>query len=769
MDSLFEALFKYRPLLFERGELALSTPWPVGVILAAGAALAAVAILTYLRPRGDARLLDRGVMAGLRLLALAVVLLCLLQPTLVLRSTIPQRNFVAVLVDASQSMGIGDEAGEPRRSFVDRELSGTGAPLLASLSERFSVRLFGFGDEPSRIEDPASLGYRASVSRLAPGLDRVRQELEGVPLSGVVVVSDGGVPAGDGLDQALLRLRGSGVPVYTVGVGTERVRPDVQVSRVEMPRRILRGSAVSVDVVLGHAGLEGRTVPLRVEEEGVLVEERTVTLPAEGEPAVVRLHLRAEGAGDRLFRFSVPDQAGEPVTRNNAREVLASVEERTEKILFVEGRPRFEVKFLRRAVADDELLQVVLLQRTADDKFLRLDVDDADELAGGFPRTREELFRYRALILGSVEASFFTADQLRMIGDFVARRGGTLLALGGPDSFAEGSYGGTPVADALPVRLDETRPMGGGSFLTELEIAPTPAGREHAALQLEDGEVDGGTGGDTDGGVWAGLPPLTSVNPIREIKPGASALLVGRGRGLDGELVVLASQRYGRGRALALAVQDTWIWQMHADIGVDDLTHERFWRQLLRWTVAGVPERVTLRPLPTPVEPGRAVELVAEVSDSAFLRVNDARVRAVATGPGGEAREIPLTWDGEEDGIYRGSYVPGEAGVHRVVVEADGDGGGLGSDALALHAGASPREYFDAGMDAGLLRRVAEETGGRFYTPATASRLAEDLTYTGGGITVTEERDLWDMPALFLLLILLVGAEWGFRRARGLA
>jgi len=767
MDSLFEALFKYRPLLFERGELALSTPWPVGVILAAGAALAAVAILTYLRPRGDARPLDRGVMAGLRLLALGVVLLCLLQPTLVLRSTVPQRNFVAVLVDGSQSMEIEDEAGEPRRSFVDRELSGTGAPLLASLAERFSVRLFGFGDEPSRIEDPASLGYRASVSRLAPGLERVRQELEGVPLSGVVVVSDGGVPGGDRLDQALLRLRGSGVPVYTVGVGTERVRPDVQVSRVEMPRRILRGSAVSVDVVLGHAGLEGRVVPLRVEEEGVLVEERSVTLPAEGEPAVVRLHLRAEAPGDRLFRFSVPAQPGEPVARNNAREVLASVEERTEKILYLEGRPRFEVKFLRRAVADDELLQVVLLQRTADDKFLRLDVDDADELAGGFPRSRERLFRYRALILGSVEASFFTADQLRMIAEFVARRGGTLLALGGPDSFAEGSYGGTPVADALPVRLDETRPMGGASFLTELEVVPTPAGREHAALQLGDG--DAATGGEGVGDAWAGLPPLTTVNPIREIKPGASALLVGRGRGLDGELVVLASQRYGRGRTLALAVQDTWIWQMHAEIGVDDLTHERFWRQLLRWTVAGVPERVTLRPLPTPVEPGRAVELVAEVSDSAFLRVNDARVWAVVTGPDGEDREVPLTWDGEEDGIYRGSYVPGEEGVHRVAVEAEGDGGGLGSDALALHAGASPREYFDAGMNAGLLRRVAEETGGRFYTPATASRLAEDLTYTGAGITVTEERDLWDMPALFLLLILLVGAEWGFRRARGLA
>lgn len=765
MDSLFEALFKYRPLLFERGEIAFSTPWPAGLLLAAGAALAAAAILTYLRPRADARPLDRGVMAALRLLALAVVLLCLLQPTLVLRSTVPQRNFVGVLMDGSQSMEIRDADGESRRGFVDRELLGEDAPLLSSLSERFAVRHFRFGDEASRLSDPSSMNYDASTSRLAPGLDLVRQELDGVPLSGIVVVSDGGSPGDDELEEALLRLRGSGIPVYAVGVGSERIRPDVQVSRVEMPRRILRGSAVAVDVVLASAGLEGRTVPLTVEEEGVPVEERAVTLPGDGEPAVVRLQLRAEEPGPRLFRFSVPEQAGEPVVRNNVREVLVSVEERTEKILYVEGRPRFEAKFLRRAVAGDDLLQVVLLQRTAEDKFLRLDVDDPGELAAGFPRSREELFRYRALVLGSVEAGFFTADQLRMVGDFVARRGGTLLVLGGPDSYAQGGFEGTPVADALPVRLGGTRPLGGEGFLADVRVEPTPAGRGHAALQL--GAADEADPGSGD--AWSRLPPLTTVNPIREIKPGASALLVGRSPGLDGDLLVLASQRYGRGRALALTVQDTWIWQMHAEMGVEDLTHETFWRQLLRWTVAGVPDPVELRTLATPVEPGRAVELAAEVSDSAFLRVNDARVRALVTGPGGEEREVVLRWDGEEDGVYRGSFVPGAGGVHRVQVEARSGEGAVGADAVAFQAGPSQREHFDAGMNAGLLRRVAEATGGRFYTPATASRLAEDLTYTGAGITVTEERDLWDMPALFLLLIVLVGAEWGFRRARGLA
>ena len=120
------------------------------------------------------------------------------------------------------------------------------------------------------------------------------------------------------------------------------------------------------------------------------------------------------------------------VTQNNARDVLVVVEDRKEKILYFEGEPRFEVKFIRRAVADDENLQLVVLQRTAENKFLRIQVEDADDLLGGFPKTREELFQYRGLILGSIEASYFTPDQLRMIADFVNQRGGGLMMLGGP-------------------------------------------------------------------------------------------------------------------------------------------------------------------------------------------------------------------------------------------------------------------------------------------------------------------------------------------------
>jgi len=118
----------------------------------------------------------------------------------------------------------------------------------------------------------------------------------------------------------------------------------------------------------------------------------------------------ASEAGARLFRFRVPPQAGEQVAQNNARDALIEVQDRREKVLYFEGEPRPEAKFVRHAVEDDKNLQIVILQRTAENKYLRLDVASPDELLGGFPKTREELFAYRGIILGSVEAATFTPE-----------------------------------------------------------------------------------------------------------------------------------------------------------------------------------------------------------------------------------------------------------------------------------------------------------------------------------------------------------------------
>jgi hypothetical protein len=233
--------------------------------------------------------------------------------------------------------------------------------------------------------------------------------------------------------------------------------------------------------------------------------------------------------------------------------------------------------------------------------------------------------------------------------------------------------------------------------------------------------------------------------------------------------VVLAAQRYGRGRALAFPVQDSWIWQMHADIPLDDETHETLWRQLLRFLVSEVPEPVAAQVSSDRVEPGRPVTIAAEVADSGYLRLNGADVRATVIDPAGGEHEIPLRWTVRRDGEYEGVFVPAKAGLHEIRVAARQGEALLGVATTYVDAGDVGAEYFGAALQESALRQIADETDGQYYTPATLRTLPEDVSFTESGATVVEHRDLWDMPVLLLLVLAFLGGEWAWRRRRGLA
>jgi uncharacterized membrane protein len=413
-------------------------------------------------------------------------------------------------------------------------------------------------------------------------------------------------------------------------------------------------------------------------------------------------------------------------------------------------------------VEADKNLQVVVLQRTAQDKYLRLSVDSANELIGGFPKTREELFKYRGLILGSVEAGFFTPDQLRMISDFVSQRGGGLLALGGRRSFSEGGYTGTSVADVLPMVLGQRAGTDSVPFFAEMKVDLTPAGMSHPVTQIAPTEQ-------ASAEKWKTLPELSTFNPLGQIKPGATSLLTATGKDLPGRQIVLAHQRFGRGKSIAFTVQDSWIWQMHADIPLEDQTHETLWRQMLRWLVSDVPAQVTVTTSRDRVSPGEAVTVTAEVDDDRYLKINNAAVVAEVTGPTGTRQSVPLDWTVSRDGEYRGTFTTSGEGFYQIQVDAKEGNRNLPVGEAWVQAAPLSTEYFDAEMHAPLLKRVAEETGGRFYTPQTVGTLAEDVSYTQSGAAVVEEKDLWDMPIMFVILVGLVASEWAFRRKRGLA
>jgi uncharacterized membrane protein len=759
LEGLFQFLFKYRRLVFEQGDLVLGASRPMQLAILAAAAAAVYALLTY-RHVGRTERRDRLVLAGLRLAALAVIVFCLFRPTLILKAAVPQQNFLGILIDDSRSMQIADRQGQTRSDFVQQQLvpSEVDPPLLNALSQRFVLRFFRFSSSADRVASADGLKYAGTSTRLGAALAHARDELSGLPLAGLVMVTDGADTSDASLDESLASIKARSIPVFTVGVGAERFARDIQVTRVETPRTALKGTSLVVNVVVTQTGYGGSTVPIEVEDNGHIVSTDQITLPADGEAATVRVRFTASDAGPRVFKFRVPPQPNEQVAQNNTREALIEVSDRKEKILYFEGEPRPEANFARRAVDEDKNLQIVILQRTAQDKYFRQNVSGPDELLGGFPSTREELFAYRGVILGSVEADSFTPEQLRMLADFVNKRGGGLMMLGGRRSFAEGGWTGTPLAEVLPVVLE-----GGAnkSYFSELSVRPTRAGATYPVTQIADTE-------DASLRRWDKMPELSAVNLIRTVKPGATVLL----EGVDNRRlshVVLTYQRYGRGKALAFPVQDSWRWRMDITMDVKDTTHRTFWRRLARWLVEGVPDHVVATTVQDRVDPGDAVPLTAQVVDASYNDVNNARVVAHVTAPSGKTRDVPMDWSVTREGEYRGSFVPDEEGVYDIRVGALRDQKELGADVIHVRSSAGDGEYFDAAMRAPLLKRIAEETDGRFFTPENAAGLPEAISLSGRGVTVVEERELWDMPILLLLLIACTGTEWAYRRTRGLA
>jgi len=772
IDAVSTLLFKYPPRAFARGDLVVAPVVPILVLLVVALVLVAIVVATHASLR-TLRGRDRALLATLRVLVILLVIGCLLRPGLVIASAVPQRNVFAVLYDDSRSMRIhdvdgaaassGTNAAATRLDAMQGVFSDTSA-LMRTLGEKFALRRFRFSAAAAPMRSSSEVLAGGTRSDLTQALVDVREDLNGMPLAGVVVVSDGADNGNGALDDALLALRARRVPVYTVGVGRERFERDIAIERVDAPRRTLAGasSVVEIDVRLRGTGKDPVTVT--VEADGRVVATESVRPPARGDLATLQVRVPPLDPGVHRLAVRARPLASEIVTENNEWQTSMAVRAGPDRVLYLEGEPRPEFAFLRRAVANDSALMVVGLMRSAERKFLRLGVQDSLELLGGFPTTREELYQYRAIILGSIEASFFTPEQLRMLADFVSVRGGGLMVLGGRASLSEGGYAGTPIADVLPLTLTRGEVNAEGPAIPVM-IRPTRAGESHSALQL-------GTSLAASRTRWDSLPALTMVNRLGTLRAGATQLLAGRTDDGRSDVPILAFQRYGRGMSAVLGVQDTWLWRMDTSIPVEDLTHHTLWRQIVRWIVEDAPAPFEIIASPTRVAPGEPVLLRAQVNTPLYADVNDAGVTATITGPDGAAQSVALEWSLRDDGSYSARFTPADTG--RYTIEATAQRPGAGRDSVQVTQATvlvddRGADVAQAELRSALLRRISDETGGKYYPLRDAARLADDAVYTDAGVTVREAKDLWDMPAVLLLLALLLGAEWGYRRWRGLA
>ena len=752
---MFETLFKFPLESFAEGRLILSLPgWQMALALPLLFA-AVLALLGYLWIRRGLAARDLAAIALLRSLSIAVILFALSRPLLEVTSETPQPGVVAILLDNSISMRLDGDGGA-RHEFIEREFDAANGALLGALRERFDTRLFAFGSESAVLDDAASLSFADGDSDLGQALAFARQSLRGEPLAGLVVVSDGATRQSARLEQELLALSAAGTPVYTVGLGPGSYPRDIELAGVRLPRSVLKGSLLNAELTIRQQGYDTGIVELRVEDDNRILHKQQLRLDNPIQRVLVPLS--AEESGVRQLRFTLEPQPGEAIVENNGRSTVLSVERERRRLLYYEGEPRFELKFVRRAVADDRQLAVTGLVRTADAKYLRLGIESRKQLRDGFPTTREELFAYDAVILGSVESTLLSREQQEMLVEFVNRRGGSLLLLGGRHAFAEGGYRESPLNDLLPVVLEpQPRP----DFTRRLRIEPTPAALAHPALRL-DAERE------KSNQRWSGLPPLTTVNPIREIRPGATLLLRGMASGEE-PFVALAFQRFGRGKVVAFPLQNTWAWQLNRDIEPDDQTHETLWRQMLRWLVEDVPGRLDLTLSTQRTHTGGTVRLRGEILRPDFTPDDSAVAEAILISPKGVEKILPLSKNPGLRGVYEAEIMAEEAGDYLLQIEyLDGDRTRQSREVRFL-ASTEGDEYHGSEMNVALLSDIAERSGGRFFGASESRALPAAVEARQSGARVLQRHELWDMPILFFLLVMLLTAEWAWRRWRRLA
>ncbi len=748
---MFKLLFKYPSTVFSKGQLVFLAAWPVwtlGILVIAAAAF--VAWLLW-RKRGKTALPRTAALWSLETALLVLLLLLLWHPAISIATLKPQQNVVAVVVDDSRSMALR-EAGISRTESVQSILSNN---LINDLRNKYQVRLYRLSAGLERIEKPADLTAAGAATHIGDGLKQLLSESAALPLGAVVLLSDGSENSA-GIDaETMAEIRRRRIPVHTAGFGRERLERDVEISDVQIAPRALAGSRLSALVSFRQAGFAERKTKLSIRDGAKLLASREVLFQADGTQRTESLSFNAGNAGAKNLQVTLDPLDGEENPRNNSLNRVLQVDPSKLRILYIEGEPKWEFKFIRRALEEDESIQLVTMLRTTQNKIYRQGVASAKELDEGFPSSVEELFGFSGVILGGVEASYFTPLQQELLKQFVDRRGGGLLFLGGRAGLAEGGYAQSVLSDLLPVSLPDKKVT---FYRDPATVELTSAGRDNSLCRLEE---------DPDKNVarWRSLPYLANFQEVGAPKPGAVVLAELNASG-HAKSPLLATQNFGQGRTALLATSGTWRWQMAQP--VSDMSHEMFWRQLLRWLVSGTRGRVSASVAqPVLYDDGR-LTIRATVKDTAWLAAGDATVEARIMGPEGLSAVVGLQPDPLEPGAYLAEWDAAKAGAYLVEVVGRRGQEETGRDVLTFRRDDGAAENFRQEQNRELLERLAEQTGGSYYTPRSIERLTSEIAFSEAGLSVREMRDLWDMPVNFLVIFLLCGADWLLRRKWGL-
>lgn len=776
--------------------------WPSAGILAAAFILVGI---SYLRTGGPHSI--RMLCAMLKLLGVALLIACLLEPMWSEQRAKPGANLFAVVADNSRSMEICDKgATGTRGALLAKAINGAENSWRLKLSEHFDVRNYVADARLQPTRDFGELTFAGDATAIANSLKSLLERHRGQPLAGVLLMTDGVIPDLDapGATEGL-------PPVYPVIFADDGPERDIAIVTTSVTQTSFEDSPVTIEAAVTAAGFAGEEITAELfqlktpaapgpaedggEAKPVIVERLKAHKNSERVTFRMKLHPAQTGVlFYRLVVHAARKGTGEATLANNETVLVVDRGNKRQRVLYVSGRPNWEFKFLNRALLADEQTQLVGLIRIAkrEPKFefrgragessnplfrgfgsqskeeverydqpvlVRIGTEDQAELAGGFPKRAEDLYRYRAVIIDDLEAEFFTADQMSLLQEFVSERGGGMLMLGGAESFREGKYARNAIGDMLPVYLD-ARAGGAPPRATDappLKLALTREGwlQPWARLRPTEGE---------ERARLDAMPPSDVLNVTADAKPAATVVA----NVSDGtrEYPAIVTQRFGRGRTAAVLIGDLFQAGLGDDARQADLG--RGWRQLVRWLIADVPDAIEVRAEPST----DGVKIQVRARDAKFQPLENAAVTLAisSANPGAKAVRIPAEASAGDAGLYEATYFPRGSGGYRVEATIQNESGVVAGTAQAGWTTDLARaEFRDLRPNRAALAELARKTGGRVVTPGDLARFANDLPREKAPVHETFTQPLWHTPWVLLAALACFVFEWGIRRRSGLA
>ncbi|MDW8344259.1 MAG: hypothetical protein RMM51_07180 [Verrucomicrobiae bacterium] len=660
---------------------------------------------------------------------------CLLRPAW--KDTVAQliRPRVAILLDVSASMSLA-APGQPSRWDVVQQV--LRQPWRDELAARTEVEVYPFDAElHGRVQDIGDLVPRGTTTQLQRSLESLRERYRGQPLAAVVVLSDGLDAREPG------PVSGWDCPIFTVALEAPAVweeTPDVRVLNVETPRRVVVGWESELTAVVAGSGTGGRVFTVQLLRTNALLAEQPVQLPAEGGARPAKFKLSHPEVGSFTYTVWVPPLANETVTNDNAMAVAVQVVDTKNRLLYLEGPPRFESKFLTRVLQANPAVTPLIFLQGPQGRYFTVGQRGAmtTEL------TPDQLTQVKILILGDITAAALGEARAQAVVRFVTE-GGSLVVLGGARAWDKGGLVDTALRELLPVR----RPAGGRPTEGRFALRWTSEGRAHPAF----------AGAEQ-------LPPVLTVFGGSALAPGAVVLVETE----QGDPII-AAQRFGQGKVAVVLTDSLWRWRLEPGT---ERAYGKFWARMLEWLTPAAEElpahRIDLSADAEQYSLGQPASLQARLT----TETPGVDVQCEIRAPDGRKILFPMTAQpftaagGATFQGYRLEFTAPESGLYTATARAQVEGATVESEPVSFYVRAHSPELAPRPANEALLRAISEATGGRYVTP---SELAEALRALD--LTATEEqratyRSLWNTWPVLLGLLGLLTAEWFLRKLRNL-